>query len=128
MLLTVNSSLQMFMTPRELAEQTSKTFPQRLKAVRTSNGLTQDQLAEAAECSTVALSKFESGVNRPSFENLIALAAALNTSVDGLLGTASRAPAENPKKAAALARLDSAIKDLSVDWIDAITEIAKKAK
>tara|TARA_R110002167_G_scaffold366403_2_gene595818 strand:- start:13377 stop:13727 length:351 start_codon:yes stop_codon:yes gene_type:complete len=116
------------MTPREQAEHASKLFPARLKALRKSCGLTQDQLAELAECSTVALSKFETGVNLPSFDNLIALALSLNVSVDELLGVASEAVETNPNKAAARARLDRVVSDLSVDWIDAITEIAKKAK
>lgn len=100
----------------------------RLKAVRKSCGLTQDQLADKAECSTVALSKFESGVNRPSFENLISLAIALNVPIDSLLGLSLTVEETSPLKAAAKARLDRVVSELSVDWIDAITEIAIKAK
>jgi len=56
------------------------------------------------------------------------LALSLNVSVDELLGVASEAVDTNPNKAAARARLDRVVSDLSVDWMDAITEIAKKAK
>ncbi|MEM9357403.1 MAG: helix-turn-helix transcriptional regulator [Pseudomonadota bacterium] len=116
------------MTPRERAEQASKTFPARLKALRKGAGMTQDQLAELAGCSSVALSKFESGVNLPSFENLVALSASLCIPVDDLVGSFQNEESTNPKLSAARARLDQAVQGLSADWVDTLTDLAKKAK
>ena len=116
------------MTPRTKAEQASRSFAARLKAIRKSNKLTQDQLAELAECSSVALSKFESGVNLPSFENLVALAFALNATTDELLGVPTDGEHLTASEIAARARLDQATIGLSAEWIDTLTELAKKAK
>lgn len=116
------------MTPREKAIQTSRMFPSRLKAVRVSCGLTQEQLAGIAECSTIALSKFETGVNLPSFENLISISTALNISIDGLLGMSTDDDHQSPRRMASKAKLDKATSDLSVEWIDTLTELAVKAK
>ena len=61
------------MKPREHAEQATELLPQRLKAARKAAGITQDQLVTLAEFSPVSLSKFERGVNSPSFANLVAI-------------------------------------------------------
>jgi len=116
------------MTPKELAAQASIDFPQRLKAARKSLGMTQDQLAEKAECSVVALSKFETGVNKPSFELLIALAAALETSVDRLLGQATNSETYSARKTEAIARLELALEPLSAEWVETLVAVAEKAK
>ena len=116
------------MTPRERARQIAQDFPARLKAARKNSGLTQEQLAEKAECSTVALSKFESGVNLPTFENLFALSLAMEMSVSELVGSPGEASDGNLKLAAAKVRLNQAISDLSPEWIDTLTDVAKKAQ
>jgi transcriptional regulator with XRE-family HTH domain len=56
-------------------------FGRRLKELRTSQGLTQEQLAERADLSVDFLSLIERGRNAPSFENLEAIAQALGVSV-----------------------------------------------
>lgn len=115
------------MRPRQLAEQLAKAFPSRLKALRKAKHLTQEQLAEKAECSTVALSKFESGVNLPSFEILVSLSAGLDVDVGELLGVEDPISEQSATWVSSKAKLDEAMKDLSSDWLDALTEIAKQA-
>lgn len=52
-------------------------------------GLTQNQLATSLNVSFQAVSKWEKGTAYPDIEMLPKLAAALNTTVDGLLGYSS---------------------------------------
>ncbi|MCK4205967.1 helix-turn-helix transcriptional regulator [Brucella pituitosa] len=48
-------------------------FGERLKTARRQCGFTQDELASKAGLSTITLSKLESGVNKPSFDVIVAL-------------------------------------------------------
>jgi transcriptional regulator with XRE-family HTH domain len=57
----------------------------RLKQVRMLKGLTLKQLADAAECSESLLSKIENGRNNPSVTTLHRIAAALGTTIAGLM-------------------------------------------
>jgi len=64
----------------------STIFPARLKAARDLRGLNQDQLAARAGLQGSAVSHFETGGRKPSFDNLKRLADALGVSTDYLLG------------------------------------------
>jgi transcriptional regulator with XRE-family HTH domain len=64
----------------------SSIFPKRLKAARELRGLSQDQLAERSRLQGSAISHFETGSRKPSFDNLKRLADALGVSTDYLLG------------------------------------------
>lgn len=61
-------------------------FPERLKAARELRGLNQMELAEKSGFQPSAISRFETGAAKPSFDNLRRLAAALRVSTDYLLG------------------------------------------
>lgn len=61
----------------------------RLRAARTRAGLTQSELARECGVSTAAISKFERSGCRPSLEVLLAIADALETTVDFLVRPAS---------------------------------------
>lgn len=61
-----------------------KAFGKKLKVLRTSRGLTQDDLAERAGVSTSFISSLERGVDAPSFATLEALATALGVQVSSL--------------------------------------------
>lgn len=117
------------MSPRDHAQQAANGFPARLRAARKLARLTQDQLAAKASLSPIAISKFETGVNLPQIENLMALAFALNTSPNALLGweTPVFGPQTGQKKES-LARLLLAAEPLSVDWIDQLIEVADRAR
>lgn len=66
--------------------QGTDVFNHRLKEARELRGLSQAQLAATAGLPAAAVSHFESGPRKPSFDNLKALAAALDVTTDYLLG------------------------------------------
>lgn len=61
-------------------------FPERLRKARELRGLSQGELADRAGLQPSAISHFETGGRKPSFENLRRLADALSVSTDFLLG------------------------------------------
>ncbi len=64
----------------------SNLFPQRLRAARELRELNQGQLAHRTRLQASAVSHFETGARKPSFDNLKRLADALNVTTDYLLG------------------------------------------
>ena len=63
-----------------------EVFPGRLKSARELRGLNQSELARQSGMQPSAVSHFETGARRPSFDNLRRLADALRVSTDFLLG------------------------------------------
>ena len=61
-------------------------FQQRLQDLRDKRGLNQEDLAKRARLQATAVSHFETGTRKPSFDNLRRLADALETTVDYLMG------------------------------------------
>lgn len=61
-------------------------FQERLRTARDYRGLNQSQLAEKANMQASAISHFETGARKPSFDNLRFLADALDVTTDYLLG------------------------------------------
>jgi transcriptional regulator with XRE-family HTH domain len=64
----------------------SEVFPARLRAARGKRGLNQGDLAKRAGLQASAISHFETGTRKPSFDNLRRLADALDVTTDFLLG------------------------------------------
>jgi transcriptional regulator with XRE-family HTH domain len=64
----------------------SDLFRTRLRAARELRGLSQGALAERAGLQPSAVSHFETGTRKPSFDNLRRLADALEVTTDYLLG------------------------------------------
>lgn len=64
----------------------SAIFPDRLRRAREYRGLTQGELAERAGLQPSAVSHFETGTRKPSFDNLRLLADTLDVTTDYLLG------------------------------------------
>ena len=62
-----------------------KTLGQRIKAVRQNKTLTQDNLAEMVGCNTSHISNIENNYTKLSLNVLVAIANALDISVDYLL-------------------------------------------
>lgn len=58
---------------------------QRIKALRISKNLTQDNLAQAVDCNVSHISNIENNHTKVSLIVLLAIANALNTSIDYLL-------------------------------------------
>ncbi|MCF6323871.1 MAG: helix-turn-helix domain-containing protein [Gammaproteobacteria bacterium] len=67
-------------TPKE------SLFKLRLLQTRKMRKLNQDELANKAGLPSTAISHFESGARKPSFDNLRKLADALEVSIDYLMG------------------------------------------
>ncbi len=63
-----------------------RDFPRRLKKSREIRGLSQASLAKKADVPPSAISHFEAGERKPSFETLRRLAEALEVTIDFLLG------------------------------------------
>lgn len=68
----------------------SNIFQSRLKEAREMRGLSQGDLAEKAGLQQTAVSHFETGMRKPSFDNLRRLADALEVSSDYLLGRSTQ--------------------------------------
>ena len=66
--------------------ESSDVFPVRLRAAREKRGLTQGELGKRAGLQVSAISHFETGTRKPSFDNLHRLADALDVTTDYLLG------------------------------------------
>ena len=64
----------------------AKIFSQRLQELRDERDLSQEQLAKKSNLQSSAISHFETGARKPSFDNLRKLADALETTVDYLMG------------------------------------------
>lgn len=64
----------------------SKTFAQRLKALRMERDMDQDALADASGVSKGAIARYETGRNIPRVDVVVSLASALGCSCDVLIG------------------------------------------
>src|ERR1700730_2085399 len=69
----------------------SEVFPERLRSARDKRGLNQSELAKRAGLQASAISHFETGARKPSFDNLKRLADALEVTTDYLLGRVEHA-------------------------------------
>jgi transcriptional regulator with XRE-family HTH domain len=72
-------------------------FGRRLKALRIEREMTQEDLANAADVSTVFISSIERGKYAPSFDNLQKLAKALGVSVKDLFDFADVGASEGKR-------------------------------
>lgn len=68
------------------------TFGQRLTALRTAKGITQQELAEGLAVSNKTISKWENDASSPDLPMLVSLARYFNVSTDALLGVDSPEP------------------------------------
>lgn len=64
----------------------SSVFPERLRAAREYRGWNQNELADQSGLQPSAISHFETGTRKPSFDNLRLLADTLDVTTDYLLG------------------------------------------
>lgn len=72
-----------------MSTRPTEVFPERLRQAREVRKLSQSELSERSGLQASAISHFENGVRKPSFDNLRRLADALNCTTDFLLGRAS---------------------------------------
>lgn len=71
-------------------ELDSNEFKIRLKEVRKTRKLTQQELAEKTGIPVTSIAHFESGSRKPSLENFYKLIVVLNVSADYLLGRSEK--------------------------------------
>lgn len=72
--------------PKSSTPSPSVAFPIRLRAARDYRGLNQQDLATRSGLQPSAISHFETGARKPSFDNLHLLADTLDVTIDYLLG------------------------------------------
>ena len=68
------------------------TFPERLKELRENANLTQVELAEKLNLSKGTIGNYESGVRRPRYEDMEAIADLFNVEIDYLVGRSNKKP------------------------------------
>lgn len=90
--------------------KSSASFPGRLRAARENRRLSQGDLARRAGLRPSAISHFETGTRKPSFDNLRRLADALEVTTDYLLGRVT-----DPQALAGADRLHRHLDRLSAD-------------
>ena len=105
----------------------SEAFPGRLRDAREKRGLKQAGLAHRARLQVSAISHFETGTRKPSFDNLRRLADALDVTTDYLLGrvTDTQALQGADRLHRHLDRLTANDRDIAEDFL---TMLANKAR
>ena len=108
--------------------QPSNIFPERLRMARELRDLNQSELARITGLQASAVSHFEIGARKPSFDNLKRLADALNVTTDYLLGRvhdpAGLAGADRLHRH--LGQLKGSDRTFAEDMIKMLAERAKK--
>ncbi len=105
----------------------SDIFPERLRTAREKRGLSQGDLANRARFQASAISHFETGTRRPSFDNLRRLADALEVTTDYLLGrvTDAQALAGADRLHRHLDRLSSDDREMAEDFLKLLADKAE---
>lgn len=103
------------------SSRTLASFPDRLREARERRKLNQSELADKAGLQASAISHFETGTRKPSFDNLRRLADALDVTTDYLLGRV-----DHPEALAGADRLHRDIERLSAADRTLAEEIIEK--
>ena len=93
------------------------TFGEKLKKLRTDNGLTQDELAEKTYVTRTAISKWESDRGYPNIDSLKAISKFFSVSIDDLLSSdevLTIAEEDNKQKETRFKDLVYALLDLNI--------------
>lgn len=99
----------------------SEKFSDRLRSARQLRGYSQTDLADKTGLQPSAVSHFETGRRAPSFDNLKALAVALDVSTDYLLGRVDK-----PHVTGSIAeKLLRHAEKMSYDDLDTLTDFAE---
>ena len=109
----------------------TETFPSRLRTARRTRGFSQETLAAAADLQPSAISHFETGTRKPSFDNLRRLTDALSVSTDYLIGRVDQmeAVATDLATAGRIHRHLNRLSGTDLDWAEHFLEsLAEKAE
>ena len=108
----------------------TEKFSFRLRSAREKRDLSQGELAKRAGLQPSAVSHFETGSRKPSFDNLRRLADALKISTDYLLGRVSEeeALAGADRFARHLNRLTSEDRDMAKNFVEFLAEKDRRGR
>jgi transcriptional regulator with XRE-family HTH domain len=103
-------------------------FPERLREARATRELSQEALAKRADLQPSAISHFETGARKPSFDNLRRLADALEVTTDYLLGRVNEMheTAEADRLHRHLSKLSAADRDVADNILKAFANRARE--
>lgn len=107
--------------------KSSESFPERLRAARENRRLSQGDLASRAGLRPSAISHFETGNRKPSFDNLRRLADALEVTTDYLIGRVadSQALAGADRLHRHLDRLSADDRDVAEGFLELLADKAR---
>lgn len=109
----------------------TEIFQERLRTAREARELSQGELATKAGLQASAVSHFETGTRKPSFDNLKRLADALRVTTDYLLGRAAEMEA-TVATANRLHRhyagLSAEYQEMADEFVEMLAERAKRSK
>lgn len=109
----------------------SEIFKERLRTAREARELSQGELATRAGLQASAVSHFETGTRKPSFDNLKRLADALRVTTDYLLGRAAEMEATvatADRLHRHYAGLSAEYQEMADEFIELLAERAKRSK
>lgn len=121
-------SHQMRMQNIRTKEPIENSFGERLKTARKHLSITQEELASKAGLSTITISKLESGVNKPSFDVIIALSHSMDIEPNYFFGWSNEISAKS--SSARRIKLQSLILQaeyLDDIWLDQLIALSKLA-
>ncbi|WP_419589064.1 helix-turn-helix domain-containing protein [Thiolapillus sp.] len=107
----------------------SDIFQKRLVTARKKRELSQDDLAKKSGLKPAAISHFETGARKPSFNNLKRLADALNVTADYLLGRTDDPEGFAEADVAfrhGFEQLSSEQREIALDFIEVLAKRSKK--
>ena len=125
--LTISAISICTMSSSSESSGSSEPFAGRLRTARAKRALSQGRLAKRAGLQPSAISHFETGTRKPSFDNLRRLADALDVTTDYLLGrtTDPRAPAGADRLHRQLDRLTADDRDIAEDFLEMLAAKAR---
>jgi transcriptional regulator with XRE-family HTH domain len=103
-------------------EQPAEIFAKRVKLLRERQRMNQAQLAEASDLTPAAISQIEAGDRVPAFKTILALAKALKTTPDDLMGIET---SQLDPSLQELSGLFKDLKEISPEDLEKVKEFAK---
>ena len=124
----LNSILIVYEIVMKKSTGANDLFSERLRAARTQRGLSQGGLAKRAGLQPSAVSHFETGLRKPSYENLRRVADALDVTTDFLLGRVleMKGLASGDPLFQDIERLTSDDRDLALDFVKLLADRVRR--
>jgi transcriptional regulator with XRE-family HTH domain len=116
------------MVPDGAVMDSSQHFGAHLRVLRTSAGLSQEDLAGAALLSKDTVSRIERGATSPRAETLLRLADALGVSADAFFDTVEAASTDTPERLNLRMQLNDKLVELDVEDLQLLMQVAERLK